>query len=46
MAWMAGGWRESKVLAVSWFDGLARILSCVQDSGIWPEGLLEVFFLL
>ena len=29
------------MLPVSWFDGLARILSCVEDSGIWPEGLLD-----
>ena len=35
------GWKELKVLPVSWFDGLARILSCVQDSGVWPEGLLD-----
>ena len=25
-------WREFKELPVSWFDGLARILSCVEDS--------------
>ena len=35
------GWREFKVLPVSWFDGLARILSCVEDSGVWPDGLLD-----
>ena len=28
------GWREFKVLPVSWFDGLARILSCVENSGV------------
>ena len=33
------GWREFKVLR----DGLARILSCVEDSGIWPEGLLDAY---
>ena len=33
------GWREFKVLLVSLFDGLARILSCVEDLGIWLEGL-------
>ena len=27
-------WREFKMLPVSWSDGLARILSCVEDSGI------------
>ena len=37
------GWREFKVLPVSWFDGLARILSCVEDFGIWPEGLLDAY---
>ena len=37
------GWREFKVLPVSWFDGLARILSCVEDYGIWPDGLLDAY---
>ena len=32
-------WRELKVLPVSWYDGLARILSLVEDTGIWPDGL-------
>ena len=27
------GWRELKVLPVSWYDGLARILSKVEDTG-------------
>ena len=35
------GWREFKALPVSLFDGLARILSCVEDFGIWPDGLLD-----
>ena len=35
------GWREFKALPVSWFDGLARILSKMEDSGVWPEGLLD-----
>ena len=35
------GWRELKVLPVSWFDGLARILSKVEEIGVWPEGLLD-----
>ena len=34
------GWRELKVLPVSWYDGLARILSKVEDIGVWPESLL------
>ena len=37
------GWREFKVLPVSWFDGLAGILSCVEDFGIWPYGLLDAY---
>ena len=37
------GWRGFKVLPVSWFDGLARILSCVEDFGIWPHGLLDAY---
>ena len=35
------GWRELKVLPVCWFDGLARILSKVEDSGFCPDGLLD-----
>ena len=37
------GWRELKVLPVSWYDGLARILSKVEDLGVWPEGLLDAY---
>ena len=40
------GWRELKVLPVSWFDGLARILSKVEDTGVWPGGLLDASFAL
>ena len=36
------GWRELKVLPVSWYDGLARILTKVEDTGVWPDGLLDV----
>ena len=28
------GWRELKVLPVSWFDELARILTLVEDNGV------------
>ena len=28
------GWRELKVLPVSWYDGLARILTTVEDTGV------------
>ena len=37
------GWTELKVLFVSWFDELARILTLVEDDGIWPDGLLDVY---
>ena len=37
------GWRELKVLLVSWYDGLARILSSVEDTGIWLDGLLDAY---
>ena len=35
------GWRELKVLPVSWFDGLARILAEVEDLGVLLDGLLD-----
>ena len=28
------GWREMRVLPVAWFDGLARILSKVEEVGV------------
>ena len=34
------GWRELKVLPVSCFHGLARILTKVEDFGIWPDVFL------
>ena len=37
------GWKEFKVLPVSWFDQLARILTLVEDNGIWPDGLLDAY---
>ena len=40
------GWREFKALPVSWFDGLARILCQVEDTGVWPEGLLDAHIAL
>ena len=33
------GWREFKALPVSWFDGLARVFSKVEDNGVWPQDL-------
>ena len=35
------GWRELKVLPVSWYHELARILTKVEDLGVWPDGLLD-----
>ena len=37
------GWRELKVLPVSWYDELARILTKVEDLGVWPDGLLDAY---
>ena len=36
-------WRELRVLPVSWYDELARILAKVEDFGIWPDGLLDAY---
>ena len=35
------GWREMKVHSVAWFDELARILTKVEEIGVWPEGLVD-----
>ena len=39
------GWgcRELKVLPVAWYDELARILTVVEDTGVWPDGLLDAY---
>ena len=37
------GWRKLKVLPVSWYDKLARILTKVEDLGVWPDGLLDAY---
>ena len=37
------GWREFKVLPVSWFDEQARILTMVEDLSVWPDGLLDAY---
>ena len=36
-------WRELKILPVSWYDGLARILAKVEDFGIWLGGFLDAY---
>ena len=33
----------SKVLPLSWYDELARILTKVEDVGVWPDGLLDAY---
>ena len=35
------GWRELKVLPVSWYDELARILTKVEDVGVLLDGLFD-----
>ena len=37
------GWREFKVLPVSWYDELAPILTKVEEVGVWPDGLLDAY---
>ena len=37
------GWRELKVLPVAWYDELARILTVVENTGVWPDGLLDAY---
>ena len=37
------GWRELKVLPVSWYDELARCLTKDEDIGVWPDGLLDAY---
>ena len=37
------GWRELNVLPVAWYDELARILTVVEDLGVWPDGLLDAY---
>ena len=37
------GWREFQILPVSWYDELARVLTLVEDSGVWPDGSLDAY---
>ena len=34
------GW---KVLPVAWYDGLARTLTDVEDTGVWPDASLDAY---
>ena len=40
------GWREFKVLDGAWYDGLARILTKIEENGVWPEGLLDAYIVM
>ena len=40
---MVGVGRSLKSYLFSWYDGLARILSTVEDTGVWPDGLLDAY---
>ena len=46
VVWMVRGWRDLQSLPVPWFDGLARILAKVEELGVWPAGLLDVYIAL
>ena len=37
------GWNDLKALPLSWYDGLAWILRLVEDTAIWPVGLLDAY---
>ena len=37
------GWKELKALPPAWFDGLARILRLVEETGVGPDGLLDAY---
>ena len=37
------GWNELKALPLSWYVGLAWILRLVEDTGVWPDGLLDAY---
>ena len=36
-------WRELKVLPVAWCDERARILTKVEELGVWPDVLLDAY---
>ena len=37
------GWNELEALPMSWFVGLALIRRQVEDTGQWPDGLLDAY---
>ena len=36
-------WNEIKALPLPWFSGLAILLDLVEDTGSWPQGLLDAY---
>ena len=36
-------WNEIKALPLPWFSGLAVLLNLVEDTGTWPQGLLDAY---
>ena len=43
VAWMGGAGVSSRCYLLLLFHGLARILSRVEELGVWPEGLLDAY---
>ena len=39
-------WNESKALSMPWFSGLAILLNLVEDTGSWPQGLLDAYIVM
>ena len=40
---MVGDGESLRPFSPPWFDGLARILRVVEESGVWPEGFLDAY---
>ena len=36
-------WNEIKALSLPWFSGLAILLTLVEDTGSWPQSLLDAY---
>ena len=36
---------DVKVLPVAWYDQLARIISQVEETGVWPDGLPDAIWI-
>ena len=39
-------WNEIKALSLPWFSGLAILLNLVEDTGDWPQGLLDAYIVM